>query len=100
MTEKTAYAAVDEYEQGILAGLTAALAALNGHGFHDTAHDRVRRLLACDECGHGPEMHPDGAECLARVLPQQAHLLAACHCAEYEVQRLPRVGPKPESGAS
>lgn len=74
---------VSTYEQGVLDGLTAALRALDGHGFHDTAHDRIRRLLACDECGHQPEKHVD--MCVERV-PR----LPGCHCIEYEVPALLR----------
>lgn len=78
------YAPFSDYQRGVLDGIRQALKALDGHGFQDTAHDRVRRLLACDECSHAPEKHPDGAECLERVMPPRPGLLAACHCAEYE----------------
>lgn len=53
----------DAYTRGVRDGLTAALAALHGHGLHDTAHERVGRLLACVTCTHQPESHdqPDGS---------------------------------------
>jgi hypothetical protein len=64
--------------------LRDALAALDGHGLHDTAHDRVRRLLACHECGHQPEQHEyDGGGCC--TVPVGAPRFAdTCPCAEWE----------------
>ena len=45
-----------EYRTGRLRGLRDALAAIDGHNFRDTAHDRIRRVLAeaegeCLTCG-------------------------------------------------
>jgi hypothetical protein len=64
--------------------LRDALDALDGHGLYDTAHDRVRRLLACHECGHQPEQHEyDGCGCCtARVGPPR--FADTCPCAEWE----------------
>lgn len=79
-----AFRAFSDYERGVLDGLRQALLVVHGHGMHDPPQARIRRLLACDECGHAPEKHLDGAECLERVRPPDARLLAACPCAEYE----------------
>lgn len=72
-------------EQARKQALRDALKALDGHGFHDTAHARVRRLLACFECDHQPEQHEDDGRgaCTARVFILGKGGIA-CHCAEWE----------------
>jgi hypothetical protein len=67
-----------------IVALRDALAALDGHGPRDTAHDRVRRLLACHECGHQPEQHKyDGGGCCT-VPVGSPRFEDTCPCAEWE----------------
>lgn len=83
-----AWGYLSEYERGVLDALRVALLALDGHGFRDTADDRLRRLLACGECDHQPHLHgPDGV-CMERVLHGRG-VLDACHCIEWEPKPLP-----------
>jgi hypothetical protein len=89
MPEKRPYRTLwSEYDHGVFDALTAALDALDGHSFNDTAHDRVRRLRACSECGHAPEKHHAEGWCQDHVvIPGKAPW--PCPCAEYEPPMLP-----------
>lgn len=71
------------FEAGYRRALDDALQALDGHNFHDTAHDRIKHLRACGECDHQPERHgPDGV-CMELVgFPGRGF---PCGCAEYEL---------------
>lgn len=83
-TPAASWSHLGEWERGMLDGLRAALLALDGHGFHDTAHDRVRALLACSECGHLPEQHRAGQECTVVVFQPGPPPHPVCECAEWE----------------
>lgn len=74
---------LSDYERGVLGGQRAALKALDGHGFHDTAHDRVRALLACAECGHQPEDHDEQGVC-HKVTAVDGPNVYRCVCIEWE----------------
>lgn len=96
MTAYASWTYLEDRERGHLEGLLAALASLDGHGFRDTAHDRVRRLLACDECGHQPHQHGEQSVCTAGIVSALGGL-AQCACIEWEPPWT--TAQKPEGGA-
>jgi hypothetical protein len=89
------------YDNGVYDALAAALAALDGHGLNDTAHDRIKRLRACVECDHQPEQHgPEGTCTMLVGFPGRGY---PCPCADYDQRVLPKqrsgrlVPPDPSS---